>query len=123
VLLLSFSVLLIATLLGIVLAALQLRSESATRPGWPFGALHGLLGVVGLVTLLLALRGPPRGEALGVGAFGGIAAALLAMAALAGLAMFVAFRHRRRIPGPVIAIHAMIAVSGVVVLAAYTLVG
>ena len=122
-LLLSFSLLLIAALLGVALSVAHLRSEDTTRPAWPFGALHGTLGIIGLVVLLLALRGPPRGEAMGVGAFGQIAAVLLTMAALAGLAMFVAFGRRRRIPGLAIGIHAMIAISGVVVLAAYTLVG
>jgi hypothetical protein len=122
-LLLSFSLLLIGTLLGVALAVLHLRSEDATRPGWLFGALHGILGVIGLATLLLSLSGPPRGEAMGVGAFGRIAAVLLTLAALAGLAMVIASRRRRRIPGLAIGIHAMIAISGVVVLAAYTLVG
>jgi hypothetical protein len=118
---LSLSLLLIATLLGIALAALHLRREGRTRPGWQFGALHGSVGVVGLLTLLLALRGPPRGEAMGIEAFGRIAAVLLALAALAGLAMAVGFRRPRRVPGLVIGIHATIAVAGVVVLAAYTL--
>ena len=122
--LLSFSLLLIAALFGVALAVLHVGSEDAARPGWPAGVLHGTLGIIGLVMLLLALRGPPRGEAMGVGTFGRIAAVLLTMAALAGLRpCSVAFRRRRRIPGLAIGIHAMIAVSGVVVLAAYTLVG
>ena len=65
-LLLSFVLLLIAALLGTALAALHLRAGNASPPRWPLGALHGLLGAAGLVTLLLALRGPPRGEAMGV---------------------------------------------------------
>ena len=67
--------------------------------------------------MLLALRGPPRGEAMGVGDFGRVAAALLAALILASI-IFVRLRHRR-IPGLVIGAHAMIAVSGVVILAAY----
>ncbi len=86
-LLLSFSVLVAAALLGSCLAALHLPTGKAMLPGWPLGLLHGLLGAAGLVMLLLALRGPPRGEAMGVGPFGRIAAVLLAMALLAGLAI------------------------------------
>ncbi len=122
-LLLSFVLLLIAALLGTALAALHLRAGHTRPPRWPFGALHGLLGTVGIGGLLLALRGPPRGEAMGVGAFGRIAAVLLAVAMLAGLAVLIARLRCRRVPGLVIGIHATIAVSGVVILAAYTLVG
>jgi hypothetical protein len=121
-LLLSFGLLLIAALLGGVLAALHLRAEIAP-PGAMFGALHGLLGVVGFGALLLALRGPARGAAMGVGSFGRIAAVLLGVALLAGLLILGMRLRGRRIPGLVIGIHATIAVSGVVILAAYTLVG
>jgi hypothetical protein len=122
-LVLSFVLLLIAALLGTALAALHLRAGNARPPRWPLGILHGSLGIVGLGALLLALCGPPRGEALGVGAFGRIAAVLLAAALLAGLAVVAARLRYRRVPGLVIGIHATIAVSGVVILAAYTLVG
>jgi hypothetical protein len=115
-LLLSFFLLLIAGLFGGVLAALHLRS-GAVPPKAAFGILHGLLGAVGFATLLLALRGPPRGAAMGVGSFGGIAAALLVLALLAGLVI-----RRRRSPGLLIGTHATIAISGIVILAAYTFV-
>jgi hypothetical protein len=108
-LLLSFVLLMVAALLGTALAGLHLKGG---LPRWPFGVLHGLLGGVGLGALLLALHGPPRGEAMGVGSFGRVAAVLLAAAL-----------RRRRVPGVVIGAHAFVAVSGVVVLAAYTLVG
>jgi hypothetical protein len=122
-LLLSFVLLLIAALLGTVLAALHVGAASPQPPRWPFGALHGLLGLVGFAALLLALRGPPRGEAMGVGGFGRIAAVLLAAALLAGSAVLIARLARRRVPVLVIGLHATIAVSGVVILAAYTFVG
>jgi hypothetical protein len=121
-LLLSFIVLLLAALLGSVLAAMHLRAENTPR-GWLPGVLHGLLGAIGFPLLLLALRGPPRGEAMGIGAFGRIAAVLLALALVAGLAILIARLRYRRIPGLVIGIHATIAISGVVILAAYAFVG
>ena len=117
---LSFGLLLIAALLGSGLGAQHLR---ATPPAWPLGALHGLLGASGLVVLLFALRGPPHGEAMGIASFGRIAAVLLALALLAGIAILVARLRYRNIPGLVIGIHATIAVSGIVILAAYALVG
>jgi hypothetical protein len=117
---LSFGLLLITALFGSVLAV---RQRHPTPPAWPFGASHGVLGAIGLIMLLLALRGPPRGEAMGVGAFGRIAAVLLAMALLAGLAILVVRLRHRRTPGLLIGIHATLAISGVVILAAYTLVG
>jgi len=122
-LLLSLVLLLITALLGTALAALHLRAGNAKPPRWPVGALHGLLGIVGLGALLLALRGPPRGEAMGVGAFGCIAAVLAAMALLAGVAVLATRLRYRRVPGLVIGLHATIAVSGIVILAAYTLMG
>jgi len=121
-LLLAFALLLTTALFGGVLAALHLRTEPRP-PGPIYGAIHGLIGIAGVVALLLALRGPPRGAAMGVGDFGRVAAALLAIALLPAIPIvFVRLRHRR-IPGLVIGAHAMIAVSGVVILAAYTLVG
>ncbi len=122
-LLLSFSLLVIVGLLGSALAALALRSEAAPSRWWPLGAVHGLLGAAGLVMLVLAQRGPPRGAAMGVGSFGRIAAGLLAMALVAGLTIVVARLRYPRVPGLMIGIHATLAITGVVVLAAYTLMG
>jgi hypothetical protein len=122
-LLLSLSLLVAVAVLGSVLGAVHLRAGGGAPPGWLPGALHGLLGTAAFVTLLLALRGPPRGEAMGVGAFGRIAAVLAATALLAGLAILVVRLRSRRVPGLLIGIHATIGVSGVVVLAAYTLLG
>src|SRR5271166_2054245 len=120
---LSLGLLVIAGLLGSVLAARHLRGGTTPLPSGLFGALHGLVGIVGVAALSLALQGPPRGVAMGVGAFGRIAAALLVLALLAGSTILVMRLCVRRIPALVIGIHATIAVSGIVSLAAYTLVG
>ena len=122
-LLLSFIVLLIVSLVGTALAAPHLRAGNPGPPRWPLGAAHGLLGIAGLAALLLALRGPQHGVAMGVGGFGRIAAVLLTAALLAGLAVLTTRLRHRHVPGLLIGIHATLAVSGVVVLAAYTLVG
>ena len=119
---LSLGLLLIAALIGSLLAASHLRAEHA-RTGRRLGTLHAALGVIGFIALLLALRGPPRGAAMGVAAFGQIAAGLLAIALIAGLAMLVLRLRRWRVTGFVIGIHATIAVCGIVILTVYTLIG
>ncbi len=120
-LLLAFALLLIAALGGSVLMGLHLRAERP--PGASLGALHGLAGIAGFIVLLLALRGPPRGQAMGVGEFGRVAAALLTMALAVAIPIVLVRLRHRRIPGLIVGAHATIAVSGVVILAAYTLVG
>jgi hypothetical protein len=118
----AFALVLIAASLGALLVWMNLAPGRAV-PRWQLGVLHAVLGATGLAALLIALRGPPHGEAMGVGAFGRIAAWLLALALLMGLVLLsTRLRHRRPTSGP-IGIHAMLAISGVVILAAYTLVG
>ena len=101
-LLLAFVLLLTAASLGAILAALHLRSERRA-PGPMFGAVHGLVGIAGFIALLLALRGPARGEAMGVGEFGRVAAVLLAIALIVTVPIVLARRRRRHIAGLVIA--------------------
>jgi hypothetical protein len=121
-LLLSLCLLLIAAALGGVLAALSFRL-GFPPPAAIYGVLHGCLGAGGLAALLLALRGPPRGVAMGVGSFGAIAAVLLAVALLAGLTILAIRLRARQVSGLIIGTHATIAISGIVVLAVYTMMG
>lgn len=118
----AFTFLGIAVLLGNVLAVLHLR-EGATPPPWPLGTLHGLIALAGLGLLGLALRGPPRGLDQGTGSFGAIAATLIALAALVGLAQLAGRLRKRRLSGILIGIHATLAIGGFVILLAYVLVG
>lgn len=118
----AFVILGIAALLGSALAVSHLR-ENATAPSWPFGALHGLIAIGGLVLLALALRGPPRGLDQGTASFGAIAAALIALAAAAGLALLGTRLRKRRPAGALIGLHATLAIGGFVVLIAYVLAG
>ena len=118
----AFVILGVAVLLGSVLAALHLRAENRTPP-WSFAALHGLLAIGGLSCLALALRGPPRGLAYGVASFGILAALLITLAALIGLALLAKRIFKTRIASIMIGIHATVAVSGFVILAAYVLLG
>ena len=116
----AFAVLALAVLFGALLAVLHLR-EGAAPPPWPFGALHGTIGVGGLALLVLALRGPPRGVEQGVGSFGTIAAVLLALAVLLAIALIAARLRGKRLAGTLIGAHATLAISGFVVLMVYVL--
>jgi hypothetical protein len=123
----AFIILGLAALLGSALAILHLRAPAGAAASWPVpwpvAALHGLLGVGGLACLLFALRGPPRGLAQGTASFDAIAATLFALAALAGGGIFAAHLRKRRPAGALIGLHATLAVSGFVILAAYLLAG
>jgi hypothetical protein len=82
------------------------------------GIAHGVVGIVGLAVLLLALRGPARGVAAGVGSFGTLAAALFGGAVLTGVALLLLHRG-----GVVMAVHAGIAITGYVLLLAWDSLG
>ncbi|MFZ0527746.1 MAG: hypothetical protein WA776_20965 [Xanthobacteraceae bacterium] len=119
----AFIILTLAVALGAVLAVLHLRSNRSSAPPWPLGALHGILALAGLGCLALALRGPPRGVEQGTASFGLIAAVLFVLAALLGARLLAARIFKKPIGGGTIAIHATLAVSGFVILAAYAFVG
>jgi hypothetical protein len=93
-------------------------TEGASRPPLIAGIAHGVVGAAGLAILLLALRGPARGVGAGVGSFGTIAAVLFAAALLSGVGLLLLYRK-----GIVIAIHAGIAISGYVLLLAWSSLG
>ncbi|MGC1697040.1 MAG: hypothetical protein WA743_17400 [Pseudolabrys sp.] len=118
----AFTALGIAVLLGSVLAVLHLR-QGVAQPPWPLGASHGLIALAGLGLLAFALRGPPRGLDQGTGSFGTIAVALIALAALVGLAQLAARLRKKRLSGVLIGIHATLAIGGFVILLVYVLMG
>lgn len=95
---------------GLILAASVLRGKLAP---WALSLTHAALGALGLgLTLLAVLQGAEHAVQ--------IALLILVVAALGGF--FLASFHLRRTPGPraVAIIHALAAVTGVVVLAAAT---
>ena len=109
-----------AVLAGVVLALLHLRATStAQRSHWIAGLAHGLVGTAGLALLPFALRGPPRGVLTGVSSFGVQAAVLLGGALLAGIAVAVLARRRSRATSLTIVVHALLAITGYVMLIAY----
>ena len=104
---------------GTVLALWHLRAiDGKGGPPLAAGVAHGIVGALGLVLLLLALRGPVRGAASGVASFGALSAWLCGGALLTGGIMFW-LKNK----GPVMAIHAGIAISGYVLLLAWNALG
>ena len=117
----SFALLLAAAMMGTVLAAVHLGVGRGAAIPWPAWVLHGLLGAAGFAVLLLGLRGPPRGVAMGVGPFGRFAAVLLTAALLIAVAILRGRLARRPISTLTIGSHATLAIGGLVVLAAYVM--
>jgi hypothetical protein len=109
-----------AALAGVVVALLDLRATSpAQRPPRAACVAHGLVGTAGLALLLLALRGRPRGALAGASSFGLQAAVLLSAALLAGIAIAILGRLRSRTARNAIFVHALLAITGYVMLIAY----
>ena len=115
----AFYILLVAVVIGALLAVLHFAKPGEALPPWPLAALHAVFALGGFGLLLLALQGPPRGAGQGTASFGAIAAALFVVAAMFGGGL-LAGRLRRRPPGTtLIGLHAMLAVTGFVILMAY----
>ena len=115
--------LLLASLaLGAILAIAQLRSASSPRIPWPAGALHALLGACGTALTVLAPADATAAQA-GAGGFRWIGVALLCLALVAGLLIIRGRILGRRLTTTLVGVHALLAISGVVVLGAYLAVG
>jgi hypothetical protein len=112
----------LALSLGAVLIAAAIGGVLVARWRAMLGVAHSLLGACGLLALLFVLRGPPRGVAMGVSSFGLIAAGLLVLALLAGVRIAALRLRARPVPGLAVGVHVTIAISGIVILAAYALV-
>jgi hypothetical protein len=115
-------VLLAALALGAVLAIVQLHSAGPPRIPLPVGILHALLGACGLALAALAPSEAAAAQA-GAGGFRRIGVALLCLALAVGI---VILRRRvlgRKLTTSLVGIHALLAISGVVVLCAYLAVG
>jgi hypothetical protein len=98
----------VAALGGLVLAIRHFKGQD--RP-WPLAILHGLLGAAGLILLLVpVITG-------GVPALAKTALALFVVAALGGFLLFAFHIQNKRLPSPVVVIHAGVAVVAFVLLA------
>ena len=96
--------------LGLGLALHRIRGGGARHRA--LALLHGALGLSGLGFLLLVLQGPRHGDAMGVGSFGIVAAALFGLALLLGPAVPLLSRRAPGLSSLALAIHATCAISG-----------
>ncbi len=118
----AFTILGFAVLLGAVLFVLHLRNAPGSAGPWRLAAVHGILGVGGLVCLVLALHYSPPPIDQGTAGFGAISVVLLGFAALLGGVVLTLRAAKKRPAGALFGIHATLAISGFVILAAYVLV-
>ncbi|MFT3726216.1 MAG: hypothetical protein QM759_00110 [Terricaulis sp.] len=104
---LAVVVFLVAAVFGIYMAT---RIFSGATPPWIAVILHGLLAASGLVLLLLAIYKGATATVLTIGA------ALLVIAALGGFYMVTFQLRKLPPPKPIVVVHALAAVAGVVCL-------
>lgn len=130
----AFILLLGAAALGGVLALGFLRQASASpmagsvaartaRRNGGLGVVHGTLGAAGFLALLAALRAAGVHQAVGAAGFGRIAAWLVGIALLFGLAILVLARGRRGRVSILLGVHVTLAISGIVVLMGFVVLG
>ena len=118
----AFLLLLAALAFGAVLAVLQLRGGGPPRVPLPVGVLHALLGAGGTALAALVPSEAAASRA-GAGGFRSIGVVLLCVALALGLVILRRRVHGRRLTTTLVGIHALVAISGVVVLSAYLAVG
>jgi hypothetical protein len=87
------------------------------------GIGHGLIGALGLGLLVIAIQGPRRGDAMGVGSFGLVAAVLFAIALVLGLVILSSRGRLPRLAGVVLATHASLAMTAFVLFMAWVSMG
>lgn len=92
------------------LAAAGLRARSGANPPMPIALVHGGVGAVGLLLVIIA------GVSNGFSDRHTLATVLLIVAALGGFLLFGTHLRERLISLPVILIHALVAVVGYVTL-------
>src|SRR6185437_15290638 len=119
----AFWLLSIAVAAGVVIGLRHLRPGGAAGPRWRLGGLaHGIVGTAGLAALIIVLRGPLRGAAMGVTGFGPAAAWTIALAAGLGLVILM-LRRGGQAFAAVVPVHALMAITGYVVFLAWWALG
>jgi hypothetical protein len=114
----------LAVVMGGVLALRTLRSAGLSgRYWWLAGLLHGAIGVCGLGALAVSLGGPARGEAMGVAGFGQGATWSFVLAACLGAAIPLVSGQARGWGGPLLAVHAAVAITAYVLFLAWWALG
>lgn len=87
------------------------------------GVVHGLVGAAGFGLLIVALRGPRRSDAMGVGSFGIVALVLFGIALTLGPFIPPLTRRAPRFAGLLLAVHATVAITAYVLFLAWASIG
>jgi hypothetical protein len=112
---LALAILCVAAAVGGLLAIPFLRGKGVRRAHWTVALGHGLTGAAGLGVLVVVLwRGVPA-SGMGTAGFGPGAAVLLGLALMLGVAIAL-LSFARRPAATLVAVHASLAVAGIVVL-------
>ena len=111
-----------AATIGALLAVVQLQRPARPPIPWYISVVHGLIGAAG-TALMLAAPARAAAAATGAGAFRAIAAVLLLLALAAGLWILRSRITGHRLSFSVVGVHALLAISGVVLLGAYLAAG
>ena len=107
----------IAALGGLTLAALHFRAHGKTLPPTSLAMLHGLLAVAGVIFLIIGIAAAANGFSASLKSMPVLALVLFVLAALGGSYMFIGKHLRGQpLPTPVVIIHGLAAVAGLVVL-------
>jgi hypothetical protein len=113
---LAFILLAVAAAAGALLAIPFMRGKEVRRAHWVVTLGHGVLGAAGVVVLLVGLwRGVPV-SGMGTAGFGPGAAVLFGLALALGVFIALASFARRRPAATLVAVHASLAIAGLVVL-------
>jgi hypothetical protein len=86
------------------------------------GPAHGAGGLIGVVMMVLALRGAPpslHAVRMGVAGFGLVSGLLIGAAFLAGVLILATHLRRREISNTLVATHGMLAITGYTLLVTY----
>jgi hypothetical protein len=99
----------IAALGGLVLATQRFRG--APQPALPLALLHGAIAAAGLIALIVAVTG-----AAGTVNLAKAALVVFLVAALGGFFLISQHLSKKPLPIPVVVIHALVAVTGFILL-------
>ena len=99
----------VAALGGLVLAAQRFRG--APQPALPLALIHGAVAAAGLIALIVAVTG-----AAGAVTLAKVALIVFLIAALGGFFLISQHLSKKPLPIPVVVIHALVAVTGFILL-------
>ena len=119
----AFVLLCVAAAAGGGLGVIYLKAAPGRRPPLSLQFGHAVAGMAGLAALLLAVGGGLPPNAMGTAGFAPIAATLLVLALCVGLVLAYAAWRRRRVAAAAVAMHAGLAIAGIVMLLAVLALG